>query len=54
MSLFSGLVFLLSRQRGYDTSSGLKVIRRRAFDPLMQWHFIDFHAEAIDSTSATA
>jgi glycosyltransferase involved in cell wall biosynthesis len=47
MSLFSGLVTLLTRDRIYDTTSGLKVIRRRAFEPLMQWHFIDFHAEAI-------
>jgi glycosyltransferase involved in cell wall biosynthesis len=47
MQLFSTLVGLLAGQRIYDTTSGLKVIGRRAFVPLTRWHFIDFHAEAL-------
>lgn len=47
MRLFSTLVWAMTRQRIYDTTSGLKMIRRSAFDPLTHWHFIDFHAEAI-------
>lgn len=47
MQFFSMLVRLVARQRVYDTTSGLKVIRRRVFEPLTHWHFIDFHAEAI-------
>jgi glycosyltransferase involved in cell wall biosynthesis len=47
MQLFSLLVRVLTRQRVYDTTSGLKVIRRDVFEPLTFWHFVDFHAEAI-------
>ncbi len=47
MQLFSMLVRLVMGQRVFDTSSGMKVIRRTVFDPLTHWHFVDFHAEAI-------
>lgn len=47
MQLFSLIVKLVVGQRVYDTSSGLKVMRRTVFDPLTHWHFVDFHAEAI-------
>lgn len=47
MQLFSMLVRMVIGQRVFDTSSGLKVIRRTVFDPLTHWHFLDFHAEAI-------
>jgi glycosyltransferase involved in cell wall biosynthesis len=47
MQLFSMLVRAITGRRIYDTTSGLKVIRRSVFDPLTHWHFIDFHAEAI-------
>jgi glycosyltransferase involved in cell wall biosynthesis len=47
MQLFSMLVKIVSGQRVYDTTSGLKVIKRAAFEPLTRWHFVDFHAEAI-------
>ena len=47
MRLFSTLVAVTAGRRIYDTTSGLKVIGRRTFDPLTQWHFIDFHAEAL-------
>jgi glycosyltransferase involved in cell wall biosynthesis len=47
MQLFSTLVGVLAGQRIYDTSSGLKVLRRSVFEPLTHWHFVDFHAEAI-------
>ncbi|MGH9871905.1 MAG: glycosyltransferase family 2 protein [Pyrinomonadaceae bacterium] len=47
MRLFSLIVKLVVGQRVYDTSSGLKVMRHTVFDPLTQWHFVDFHAEAI-------
>jgi hypothetical protein len=47
MRLFSLLVWALTGQRIYDTTSGLKVIRRSVFEALTHWHFIDFHAEAI-------
>jgi glycosyltransferase involved in cell wall biosynthesis len=47
MRLFSMLVRVTTGRRIYDTTSGLKMIRRAAFEPLTQWHFIDFHAEAI-------
>lgn len=47
MQLFSTITRLTTGRRVYDTTSGLKVIRRRAFDPLTKWHFVDFHAEAI-------
>src|SRR5882672_5853842 len=47
MQLFSLIVKLVVGQRVYDTSSGLKAMRRTVFDPLTHWHFVDFHAEAI-------
>lgn len=47
MQLFSVLVKFVAGQRIYDTSSGLKVIKRSVFEPLAYWHFVDFHAEAI-------
>jgi len=47
MRLFSMLVRAIAGRRIYDTTSGLKVIRRPVFKVLSRWHFIDFHAEAI-------
>jgi len=47
MQLFSFLVRLFAGQRVYDTSSGLKIMRRTVFDPLTHWHFVDFHSEVI-------
>ncbi len=47
MQLFSSLVGLMTGERIYDTTSGLKVIGRQTFTPLTNWHFIDFHAEAL-------
>ena len=47
MQLFSMVVKLIAGQRIYDTTSGLKIIKRNAFRPLVNWHFLDFHAEAI-------
>lgn len=47
MKLFSFLVLAITGEHIYDTTSGLKLIRRSAFEPLIRWHFIDFHAEAI-------
>ena len=47
MRLFSWLVRTVGRRHIYDTTSGLKIIRRSVFEPLTRWHFIDFHAEAI-------
>ncbi len=47
MQLFSIFVKLIAGQRIYDTSSGLKVIKRSVFENLAYWHFVDFHAEAI-------
>jgi glycosyltransferase involved in cell wall biosynthesis len=47
MQLFSGLTRLATGKRVYDTTSGLKVMRRTVFEPLTHWHFVDFHAEAI-------
>ena len=47
MRLFSALTGTITQQRVYDTTSGLKIIRRRAFEPLTKWQFVDFHAEAI-------
>jgi len=47
MWIFSWLVRLVGRRHIYDTTSGLKIIRRSVFEPLTRWHFIDFHAEAI-------
>ena len=47
MQVFSLLVGLLGSKRIYDTTSGLKVMRRSVFEPLTKWHFVDFHAEVI-------
>jgi len=47
MQLFSLLVKLIAGHRIYDTTSGLKVIKRSVLVPLTHWHFVDFHAEAI-------
>jgi glycosyltransferase involved in cell wall biosynthesis len=47
MQLFSVLTRILTGQRVYDTSSGLKIMRRCVFEPLTRWHLLDFHAEAI-------
>jgi glycosyltransferase involved in cell wall biosynthesis len=47
MLVFSLLVGLVTGQRIFDTTSGLKAIRARALEPLARWHFVDFHAEAI-------
>jgi glycosyltransferase involved in cell wall biosynthesis len=47
MRLFSGAVRALTGRAIYDTTSGLKVMRRSIFAPLLRWHFLDFHAEAI-------
>ena len=47
MQIFSLLVRVITGQRVYDTTSGLKIIRRTVFGPLTRWHFVDFHAETI-------
>jgi glycosyltransferase involved in cell wall biosynthesis len=47
MQLFSALVGMTAGRRIYDTTSGLKIIGRRTFAPLTDWHFLDFHAEAL-------
>jgi len=47
MQLFSTLTGLVTGQHIYDTSSGLKIMRRSVFEPLTRWHFVDFHAEAL-------
>jgi len=47
MWFFSSLTRVFTRQRVYDTSSGLKLIGRRALDVLSTAPFVDFHAEAI-------
>jgi glycosyltransferase involved in cell wall biosynthesis len=47
MRLFSTVVGLTAGRRIYDTTSGLKIIGRRTFAALTDWHFIDFHAEAL-------
>ncbi len=47
MLLFSRIVGLLCGKRIYDTSSGLKAIRKTVFQPLVDCNFVDFHAEAI-------
>ena len=41
------MVRLIAGTPIYYTTSGLKVVRRTVFEPLIQWHFVDFHAEAI-------
>jgi len=45
--LFSALVRILTGRTIYDTTSGMKVMRRSVFAPLSRWHCLDFHAEAI-------
>jgi len=47
MVTFSWLARLVTGQRFYDTTSGLKAMRRTVFDPLTRWNFVDFHLEAI-------
>lgn len=47
MQLFSLLTRMPLGRRIYDTTSGLKIINRSVFEALVQWHFVDFHAEAI-------
>ncbi len=47
MQTFSLLVKLASGKRVYDTSSGLKVMKRNVFEALAQSLFVDFHAEVI-------
>ncbi len=47
MRAFSALTALLTRRRIYDTTSGFKALRRTVFAPLVRWHFVDFHAEAL-------
>ena len=47
MTTFSLVVRLITGQRIYDTTSGLKMMKRCLFGPLSLWHFVDFHAEAI-------
>jgi glycosyltransferase involved in cell wall biosynthesis len=47
MRLFSVLTRIVAGRRIYDTSSGLKIMRQCVFEPLIRWHFVDFHAEAI-------
>jgi glycosyltransferase involved in cell wall biosynthesis len=49
MWFFSTMIRVFTRQRVYDTSSGLKVIGRQALDVLSTTPFVDFHAEAIAS-----
>ena len=47
MWLFSTVIALVTGRRVYDTSSGLKVIGRRAFGALTARPVVDFHTEAI-------
>lgn len=47
MRLFSALTRLATGRQVHDTTSGLKMISKTVFAPLTQWHFVDFHAEAI-------
>jgi glycosyltransferase involved in cell wall biosynthesis len=47
MWLFSTVIKLATGRRVYDTSSGLKAIGRRTFEPLAARPVVDFHAEAI-------
>jgi glycosyltransferase involved in cell wall biosynthesis len=47
MWTFSLLVGLITGQRVWDTTSGLRAGARATFEPLARWHFVDFHAEAI-------
>ena len=45
--LFSGLVRLLTGLAVTDTTSGFKAMARPVFRPLLDSHFVDFHAESI-------
>lgn len=47
MRVFSSVTALLGRQRVHDTTSGFKAIHRRAFRPLLEQAFGDFHAETL-------
>jgi len=47
MRLFSMMVCLFTGREVYDTTSGLRIIRRPVFEPLTRFRFIDLHAEAI-------
>jgi len=47
MQLFSAVVGMVGDRRIFDTTSGLKIIGCRTFGALTNWHFIDFHAEAL-------
>ena len=47
MRTFSLLLYLVTGQRVYDTTSGLKAMRRSVFEPLVRGQFLDFHAEAL-------
>ena len=47
MVLFSTLTGILARKRIYDTTSGMKAVGRKARTMLLNWQFLDFHAEAI-------
>ena len=47
MILFSSLTGIFARKLIYDTTSGMKVIGRKARKMLLNWQFLDVHAEAI-------
>jgi glycosyltransferase involved in cell wall biosynthesis len=47
MVTFSILTQSLAGKRIYDTTSGMKGIKKPAIQALLAWHFLDFHAEAI-------
>lgn len=47
MRLFTLLVRVVTGHHIYDTTSGMKVMRRSVFETLTRWRFIDFHAESI-------
>jgi glycosyltransferase involved in cell wall biosynthesis len=47
MQMFSLVTGLATGKRIWDTTSGLKIMRRTVFASLTRWHFVDFHAEAI-------
>ena len=47
MRVFSFLVWLVTGQHVYDTSSCLKVIDARVFELLSRRPFVDFHAESL-------
>jgi glycosyltransferase involved in cell wall biosynthesis len=47
MLLFSQLTAWLAGKRIYDTTSGMKGIKRCVMPTLLGWQFVDFHSEAI-------